>query len=109
MLGVNPPSRFGEFRMEGSEFVEFVEKPELHSARINGRYFFFRRSLDQYLSQAEDCVLEREPLSRLALDGQRGVGRLRAILPGCGMRSPARSTRAVSRPAGRRTRSAARP
>jgi hypothetical protein len=41
--GVNPPSRFGEFRMEGNELVEFVEKPELHSAWINGGYFFFHR------------------------------------------------------------------
>jgi glucose-1-phosphate cytidylyltransferase len=40
VLGVNPPSRFGEFRMDGNELVEFVEKPELHSAWINGGYFF---------------------------------------------------------------------
>jgi len=88
VLGVNPPSRFGEFRMEGRELVEFVEKPELHPARINRGYFFFRCSLDQYLSQAEDRVLEREPLLRLARDGQRGVGRLRAVLPGCRVKSP---------------------
>jgi glucose-1-phosphate cytidylyltransferase len=73
VLGVNPPSRFGEFRMEGKELVEFVEKPELHSAWINGGYFFFRRSFGQYLSPAEDCVLEREPLSKLARDGQLAV------------------------------------
>jgi glucose-1-phosphate cytidylyltransferase len=66
VLGVNPPSRFGEFRMEGNELVEFVEKPELHSAWINGGYFFFHRSFDGYLSSAEDCVLEREPLAKLA-------------------------------------------
>ena len=42
VLGVNSPSRFGEFRMEGNELVEFVEKPELHSAWINGGYFFFQ-------------------------------------------------------------------
>jgi glucose-1-phosphate cytidylyltransferase len=73
VLGINPPSRFGEFRMEGNELVEFVEKPELHSAWISGGYFFFCRSFDQYPSQAEDCVLEREPLSKLARDGQLAV------------------------------------
>jgi glucose-1-phosphate cytidylyltransferase len=73
VLGVNPPSRFGEFRMEGNELVEFVEKPELHSAWINGGYFFFHRSFDQYLSQAEDCVLEREPLAKLTRDGRLAV------------------------------------
>src|SRR6516162_2219739 len=73
VLGVNPPSRFGEFRMAGTDLVEFVEKPELHSAWINGGYFFFHRSFDRYLSPAEDCVLEREPLSKLARDSQLAV------------------------------------
>ncbi len=73
VLGVNPPSRFGEFRMAGGELIEFVEKPELHSAWINGGYFFFRRDFNRYLSPAEDCVLEREPLSQLARDGQLAV------------------------------------
>jgi glucose-1-phosphate cytidylyltransferase len=73
VLGVNPPSRFGEFRMEGNRLVEFVEKPELHSAWINGGYFFFRSALLEYLSAQEDCILEREPLSRLARDGQLAV------------------------------------
>ena len=41
VLGVNPPSRFGEFHMEGDELVDFVEKPERHSAWINGGYFSF--------------------------------------------------------------------
>lgn len=75
VLAVNPPSRFGEFRMEGDRLVEFVEKPELHSAWINGGYFFFRRGFSNYLSAAEDCVLEREPLARLARDGELAVYR----------------------------------
>jgi glucose-1-phosphate cytidylyltransferase len=73
VLGVNPPSRFGEFRMEGDRLVEFVEKPELSSAWINGGYFFFRRGFDRYLSSAEECVLEREPLADLARDRQLAV------------------------------------
>lgn len=73
VLGVNPPSRFGEFRMEGSELIEFIEKPELHSTWINGGYFFFRRDLLDYLSPIDDCVLEQGPLSRLARDRQLAV------------------------------------
>src|ERR1700731_2983872 len=73
VLGINPPSRFGEFRMEGDELKEFVEKPELHSAWINGGYFFFHRDFTRYLSTEEACVLEREPLSNLARDGQLAV------------------------------------
>ncbi len=73
VLGVNPPSRFGEFRIEAGQLIEFIEKPELHSAWINGGYFFFRRGMQDYLSSGEDCVLEREPLARLARDGQLAV------------------------------------
>ena len=75
VLAVNPPSRFGEFRMEGDRLVEFVEKPELHQAWINGGYFFFRRDFTGYLSPAEDCVLEQAPLAQLARDGELSVFR----------------------------------
>src|SRR5262245_26229611 len=73
VLGVSPPSRFGEFRMDGNELKECVEKPELHSAWINGGYLFFRRDFADYLTTDEACVLEREPLSKLARDGQLAV------------------------------------
>ncbi|HZO97847.1 MAG TPA: glucose-1-phosphate cytidylyltransferase [Gaiellaceae bacterium] len=75
VLGVNPPSRFGEFRMEGDELVEFVEKPELEGAWINGGYFFFRREFRDYLSDEDGCVLERDPLAGLARDRQLAVWR----------------------------------
>jgi glucose-1-phosphate cytidylyltransferase len=73
VLGVNPPSRFGEFHMEGDELVDFVEKPERQSAWMNGGYFFFRRDFAGYLSPEEGCVLERDPLARLARDRQLAV------------------------------------
>lgn len=75
VLAVNPPSRFGEFRMDGDTLEEFVEKPDLESVWINGGYFFFRRAFLGYLSTDEGCVLEREPLSRLARDGRLEVFR----------------------------------
>jgi glucose-1-phosphate cytidylyltransferase len=75
VLGVNPPSRFGEFQMDGERLVSFIEKPEIRSAWINGGYFFFHRDFLRYLSPAEDCVLEQAPLSRLAADGQLQVCR----------------------------------
>ena len=75
VLGVNPPSRFGEFRMDGESLVDFVEKPELDSVWINGGYFFFRRGFVDYLSSDESCVLEQEALSHLAREGQLSVFR----------------------------------
>lgn len=75
VLGVNPPSRFGEFQMEGDQLVAFVEKPEIRTAWINGGYFFFRREFLSYLSEDESCILERAPLVDLAGDGQLEVCR----------------------------------
>lgn len=75
VLGVHPPSRFGEFRLDGEQALEFVEKPDLHDAWINGGYFFFRREFRDYLSADDGCVLERDPLARLARDGQLAVYR----------------------------------
>ena len=70
VLGVNPPSRFGEIKLEGDEVAEFAEKPTFHDSWINGGYFFFQREFLAYLSKDDSCVLEREPLVRLARDGQ---------------------------------------
>src|SRR5947209_9616538 len=35
VLGVNPPSRFGELRVDGGQCVEFSEKPEFADNWIN--------------------------------------------------------------------------
>lgn len=70
VLGVNPPSRFGELKHEGNEVVEFAEKPEFLDNWVNGGHFFFRRDFLRYVSSDESCVLEREPLVRLARDRQ---------------------------------------
>ena len=77
ILGVNPPSRFGELRLEGTRVSEFSEKPDFADSWINGGYFFFQREFLQYLSTEEDCVLEREPLVRLSQDGQFSILRHR--------------------------------
>jgi len=70
VLGVNPPSRFGEIKLDGSDVLEFEEKPEFGEKWINGGFFFFRRGFLEYLSEEDSCVLERTPLVRLARDGQ---------------------------------------
>jgi glucose-1-phosphate cytidylyltransferase len=73
VLGVNPPSRFGELKLENGEVVEFAEKPDLSDNWINGGYFFFKRGVLKYLSKDEDCVLEKEPLVRLARDRELNI------------------------------------
>ena len=40
---------------------------------INGGYFFFQRAFLPYLSAEESCVLERDPVVKLARDGQLSI------------------------------------
>jgi glucose-1-phosphate cytidylyltransferase len=77
VLGVNPPSRFGELRVRDAQVEEFSEKPDFADSWINGGYFFFERRFLPYLSSEEGCVLEREPLVELARDGQLSMFRHR--------------------------------
>ena len=72
ITGVRPPGRFGELQMgTGGCVVEFAEKPQVTEGVINGGFFVFQQEfLKDYLDDHEDLVLEREPLQRLAKDGQ---------------------------------------
>jgi glucose-1-phosphate cytidylyltransferase len=70
VLGVNPPSRFGELKLEGDLVAEFDEKPEFPDTWVNGGYFVFRRSFLEYLDPEDGCILERAPLVSLARDRQ---------------------------------------
>ena len=79
VLGVNPPSRFGELRVDGEKVEEFSEKPDFADSWINGGYFFFHREFLSYLEAEESCVLERAPLVRLARDGQLSIYRHRGF------------------------------
>lgn len=73
VLGVHPPSRFGELRLDGDLVTEFAEKPDLHNTWINGGFFFFQPGFLDYLNEAPDCVLERTPLIQLARDQQLAI------------------------------------
>jgi len=66
---VRPVSRFGVVHVGGGGKVEgFAEKPQSDGWISAGFFVFDRRVLD-YLS-GDDCVLEREPLERLARENQ---------------------------------------
>jgi glucose-1-phosphate cytidylyltransferase len=79
VLGVNPPSRFGELILDRDQVIEFAEKPEFTDNWINGGYFFFKKEMLSYLSQAESCVLEREPLIQLSRDKQLSIRKHRGF------------------------------
>lgn len=71
ILGVNPPSRFGELHLEKDAVIEFAEKPEFTENWINGGFFFFKRDFfKKYLTSDTGCILEKTPLINLARDRQ---------------------------------------
>lgn len=72
LSGVHPPSRFGVLGIEGSRVASFAEKPKLNEY-INGGFYVFKREMFDRLKSDDSCVLEHEPLGRLATDGQLSV------------------------------------
>lgn len=67
---VRPMSRFGVLELDpDGQVMSFAEKPQLDGWASAGYFVFNRRVLD-YLSAEPDCILEREPLERLAAEGQ---------------------------------------
>lgn len=73
VTGVCPPSRYGELILDEDRVVSFREKPKVQGNLINGGYFILERKFFEYLSQKDDCILERMPLERLAGEGQLKV------------------------------------
>ncbi len=64
-----PVSRFGILNINAHHEVQsFVEKPK-SDAWASAGYFVFERKIFDYLD-GDQCVLEREPLERLAREGQ---------------------------------------
>lgn len=73
--GVRMPSRFGAVRTDAEgKILSWEEKPLLDEY-INCGFFVFERKFLDYLDVAESCDLEREPLQRLAAEGQLSMYR----------------------------------
>jgi glucose-1-phosphate cytidylyltransferase len=69
VTAVRPPARFGSLNLDEDAVVEFSEKPQAGEGWINGGFFVFEPELFNYLT-GDQCILEREPLERLANDHQ---------------------------------------
>lgn len=71
VTGVRPPGRFGELELESGRVKAFNEKPQVSEGYINGGFMVFKKAfVEKYLSGAEDEVLERGPMIKLAHDGE---------------------------------------
>jgi glucose-1-phosphate cytidylyltransferase len=66
VTGVCPPSKFGELFVKDKCVAGFMEKPQTSVSLINGGFFVFDKLIFEYLNDNDSCVLEREPLERLA-------------------------------------------
>lgn len=69
VTAVRPPARFGALHLEDDRVAQFSEKPQTAEGWINGGFFVFEPEVFDYLA-GDDTVLEREPLERLAAEGQ---------------------------------------
>ena len=68
LTAVRPPARFGHMVFEG-EHVAVFEKPQTMEGWINGAFFVLEPKVFDYID-GDDTQWEKEPLERLAADGQ---------------------------------------
>lgn len=65
VTAVHPAGRFGDLEVNGDAVTAFTEKTGPQSGLINGGFFVMNRRISEYLTD-DNCVLEQEPLNRLA-------------------------------------------
>lgn len=69
VTAVRPAARFGGMSLDSDQVIEFKEKPHMGEGWINGGFFVFEPGVLDYID-GDDCILEREPLERLAAEGE---------------------------------------
>ena len=69
VTAVQPPGRFGALRHDGDRVTGFEEKPRGDGGWINGGYFVLSPRIGDYID-GDASVWEREPMERLASEGQ---------------------------------------
>ncbi|MBI2902840.1 MAG: glucose-1-phosphate cytidylyltransferase [Candidatus Methylomirabilis oxyfera] len=69
LTAVRPPARFGHLELDGDRVAECSEKSQTKEGWINGAYFVLEPGVLDYIA-GDDSIWEREPLDRLAKDGQ---------------------------------------
>lgn len=70
LSGVMLPSRFGNLELENDQIVSFAEKKRISHEWINGGFFVCEKKFLSYLSLDPSCVLEQNPLQKVAHDNQ---------------------------------------
>ena len=69
ITATQPPGRFGALDMDQNKITSFKEKPVGDGGWINGGYFVLSPKVVDYID-GDNTTWEREPLERLAMEGQ---------------------------------------
>ena len=69
ITAVRPPARYGGLTFEGDQVTRFDEKPQLGEGWVSGGFFVLEPQVMDYIA-GDETLFEREPLERLAADGQ---------------------------------------
>ena len=69
LTAVRPPARFGSVVMDGDRVIQFAEKPQAGEGWISGGFFVLEPGVADYI-QGDETIWEREPMERLAAEGQ---------------------------------------
>lgn len=72
VTATQPPGRFGALVYEGDRVTAFQEKPMGDGGWINGGFFVLSPKIGGYIA-GDETVWEREPMEKLAADGQLSV------------------------------------
>ena len=71
VTSVRPSTRFGNLTIDENNCItDFTKKKKAVQGWIDGGFFVFDKEIFNYLSDDVDCMLEREPLQKLAKDGE---------------------------------------
>jgi len=74
VTAVQPPGRFGALKLNGDNVTGVQEKPHGDGSWINGGFFILSPKVGAYI-QGDSTAWEREPMVKLAHDGQLGAFR----------------------------------
>lgn len=71
VTAAQPPGRFGALKTKGDVVTGFQEKPVGEGGWVNSGFFVLSKEVANYIA-GDDTVWEREPMERLASEGQLG-------------------------------------
>jgi glucose-1-phosphate cytidylyltransferase len=69
VTAVQPPGRFGVLKVQDAQVARFGEKVDSSGSSINAGFFVLEPGVLDYI-EGDSSAWEREPLERLAVDGQ---------------------------------------